>query len=88
MKSKIRFNIWFDFLEGEFIHRNFEINEKTDFREGKIVADNENTKAIFIITNDINDLLFLTDSEFKKQDRISELINQLSKEDLTKYFNN
>lgn len=82
--NRIIFSVWFNSFEGELIHRNVLIDGKTLCSEGE--TDNGKTKAIFIITMDAKNIKLLTDEEFKNQNKINELINQIAKEDLSRFF--
>jgi len=84
INNHIVFSVWFNHFEGEHIHRNIIVDGKALCSEGD--TDNGRTKAIFIITMDVNNIKLLTDAEFKNQIKINELINQIAKEDLSRFF--
>ncbi|MFN6378233.1 MAG: hypothetical protein ACK4WD_03095 [Flavobacteriales bacterium] len=84
INHKIPFSVWFNHYEGLFIHRNVVVDANTMCNEGEI--DNGNTKVIFILSMDANNIQLLTDEEYRNQNKINELINQISKEDVSRFF--
>jgi hypothetical protein len=84
INNHIIFSVWFNHFAGEHIHRNVIVDGKSLCSEGE--TDNGKTQVIFIVTMDVNNIKLLTDAEFKNQNKINELINQIAKEDLSRFF--
>jgi len=84
INHKVVFSVWFNHYEGNLIHRNVIVDANTLCSEGEI--DNGNTKVIFILTMNVNNIQLLTDEEYRNQNKINELINQISKEDVSRFF--
>jgi hypothetical protein len=81
---KIEFSVWFNHYDNVFIHRNVIVDRNTICVEG--TTDNGDTKAIYIISNDLSKIKFLTEEQFRNQNKINELINQIAKEDIRRFL--
>ncbi len=84
INSGIPFSIWFEHYDNEYCHRNFLVNHLTAKADG--LTDDDKTTAYFFINSDIESLKFLTREQFKNEYKINELINQLSRENISRYF--
>ena len=81
---RMPFSVWFEHFDIESWHKNAIVDHTALTAEG--TTDNGSTTAYFIVINDPSKLKFLTHEEFQDQNKINELINQLSKENITRYF--
>ena len=84
LKNQIIFSVWVNNFEGELIYRNVLVDKKTLYYESD--TDYENTKSIFIITLDANNIKQFTNEEFNNQNKINEFVEKIAKEDLSRFF--
>lgn len=87
INNHIVFSVWFNnFAEDELIHGNVIVDGKSLCFEGE--TDSGKTTTLFIITMETNKIQLLTEEEFSNQAKINKLINQISKEDLSRFLDN
>lgn len=84
INSNVPFGIWFEHYDSEKFHRNFLVDNTALRAEGLI--DNDETTVFFIVTSDPTKIKFLTKAEYNDQNKINELINQISKESIARFF--
>ena len=81
----IPFSIWFEHNDNILpYHRNVIVDNTALIADG--ITDNGLTTAFFIVAQDFSKLKFLTKEQFNDQNKINELINQLSRENLSRFF--
>lgn len=84
INNKVAFSVWFNHYDGNFVHRNVIVDAETLCSEGEI--DNGKTRVIFILTMNADNIQLLTEEEYRNQNKINALINQISKEDVSRFF--